>query len=203
MNRFLTFVAFLFTTVNAFGQVGNNLVDISGGYALTRSEGVTANGWYGDIGIRAYKSLYAVGGLSAVYHSDTAVIDGNSFKLSSKGYSVGGGPRVFITRRHSVISPFVDGLLSFQRSTVDVTNSEGSLGAASINLFGLEAGAGLDFRIKTLFSIRIRPAYGMATAQGETGHGFGLSTGIVFHFGETESNPRPGLLPPPPVTPAK
>ena len=185
MARVLTLIAFLFTTVNAFGQVRNNLVDISGGYALTRSEGITANGWYGDIGIRAYKSLYAVGGFSAVYHTDTTVIDGNSFKLSSKGYSIGGGPRVFITRRHSVISPFVDGLVSFQRSSVDVTDSEGSLGTASVNLFGLEAGAGLDFRIRT-FSIRIRPGYGMATAQGETGHGFGLTTGVVLHFGETD-----------------
>ena len=181
--RVLTVSTVLIFATSAFGQGRNNLVDVSGGYSVSRSEGTTANGWYGDVGIRAFRSFYIVGGLSAGYFSETAVVNGNSVTLDASGYGVGAGPRVFLTRKHPIISPFVDTFLSFQHTSADIGSLGGSVGSVSVNGFGLDFGGGSDFRINNTFSVRVRPGFGVARAQGETSHGFGLQAGVVLHVG--------------------
>jgi|SRR5262245_16491934 len=185
MVRAVVLVAILLAATSAFGQVENNLVDVSGGYALGSGSGLTANGWYGDVGIRAYKSLYVVGGVAGLYYSTTQVVSGQSVQASANSFNVGGGPRVFLTRRHPVVSPFVDVLLSFNHANAEARNlTTGQQAALTMNGFGLDIGGGAQFRINKTFSIRVRPGYSMSRTEGETSSSFLLLSGVVLHFGE-------------------
>ena len=185
MVRAVVLVVILLAATSAFAQVENNLVDVSGGYALGSGSGLTANGWYGDVGIRAHKSLYVVGGVAGLYYSTTQVVSGQSVKATANSYNIGGGPRVFLTRRDSVVSPFVDVLLSFSHASAEATNlGTGQQATVTMNGFGLDIGGGAQFRINKTFSIRVRPGYSMSRAGGETSSGFLLLSGVVFHFGE-------------------
>ena len=184
MVRAAAFVVILFGAINAFGQVENNLLDISGGYALSRSSGRNVNGWYGDVGVRAYKSLYAVGGVATGYYSESAVVNGVSINLSAINYSFGGGPRVFLTRRHSVVSPFADVFFSYLHGSADVFSGNTFAGSVTVKGLGIDIGGGADFRLGETFSVRVRPTFGISRAEGETENGFGLLAGMVLHFGE-------------------
>jgi len=185
MVRTAAFVFILFSAINAFGQVENNLVDISGGYALSRSSGRNVNGWYGDIGIRAYKSLYAVGGVATGYYSETRTLNNTPLQVSATNYSIGGGPRLFLTRRHSVISPFADVFFSYLHGSANVLDTSNNLlGSLTVTGLGIDIGGGADFRLGEAFSVRVRPTLGISKVDGETNNGFGLLAGVVLHFGE-------------------
>src|SRR4030095_13873348 len=178
-------VVLLFTAINAFAQVENNFVDVSGGYSLSRSSGKNINGWYGDVGVKAYKSLYAVGGVATGYYTESVVVNGSSINVNATNYSFGGGPRLFLSRRHSVVSPFADLFFSYLHGSANVFDSANNhLGSLTVTGLGIDIGGGADFRLGETFSVRVRPAWGISKAEGETTNGFGLLVGAVLHFGE-------------------
>ena len=166
----------------AFSQIPNNAADVSGGYALSRGSGRTAQGWYADVSGQLHRSLYAVVTLSGTYFSQTATLQGTTITANASTYNFTGGPRVFI-RRHRMVSPFVDIMVGGFHSGVDV-GVLGTFAQASVNGFRLTSGGGADFRMSDTLSVRLRPAWAHARANGMSGNRFILFAGIALHLGD-------------------
>ena len=182
MARLAGLFLLMLLSVPALAQVENNKVDVSGGYSLSRNEGITVNGWYGDVGFRVYRSLYAVGTSTGAYYSDSLMVSGTTYSLRASTHFFGGGPRVFI-RKHDVVSPFVDTLVGgFHASTSLVEGFVPSGDAFTASGISLSIGGGSDFKISKLLSLRLRPAYILARVEGDFDSSFEFNAGLVLHF---------------------
>jgi hypothetical protein len=166
--------------VPAFAQVENNKIDVSGGYILRRADGVTSNGWYGEVGHQVYKAMYVLGAVAGTYSSSP--LEGTPVEIDTNSHSFVGGVRIF-SRYFKQWSPFADALVGGYHAHADTPDGVSPAVRASLNGFVVSLGLGIDFRFRDSLSVRARPSYNFVGVQGRTEGQASIQAGIVWHLG--------------------
>lgn len=182
MKSVAIFLIVLSAAVSAFAQDAPK-AEVFGGYQYlsldTRGGSLSRrafNGWNVDGAYRVWKKLSIVADFGAGYKQIPIDVDGLTFNVRTRVYSMLFGPRVSTTSHN--VTLFAEGLVGLAHESAAVSG----IVSESSNRFAMGGGGGFDVKLTRRLALRLGKCDYLLIRDGANLNNLRFSTGMIFKF---------------------